>query len=189
MTLNWADIFILSVLGISAILSLFRGLVREVLSLVAWVVAGWIAFKFAGPVGAKFAGAVSLPSVRMALAFIVLLVATLIMFGVINFLIGKLIDSTGLTATDRMLGMIFGLARGLAIVTVLVAIAGLTPVPRDPWWNESQFLRHFEQLARYAISWLPPEFAKHFAYDTTPPGAAAPATEQSADQPAAKRAP
>ena len=182
MTLNWVDIFILAVLGISAVLSLFRGLVREVLSLVGWVVAGWVAFKFAGPVAAQFAGAVSLPSVRMALAFGALLVGVLLVFGVLNFLTGKLIDSTGLSSTDRMLGMLFGLARGVAIVTVLVALAGLTPVPRDPWWKESRFLGHFEQLARYAIQYLPPEFAKHFAYDapSSPPAAPAPA-------PAAKR--
>ncbi|MBI2800530.1 MAG: CvpA family protein [Gammaproteobacteria bacterium] len=167
--MNWIDIFILSVLGISAVLSLFRGLVREVLSLVAWVVAGWVAFKFAGPVSAHFAGAVSLPSVRMAVAFGLLLLGVLLVFGVFNFLLGKLIDSTGLSGTDRLLGMFFGLARGIAIVTVLVALAGLTPVPRDPWWKESRLLDHFEQLARYAVHWLPPEFAKHFSYETASP--------------------
>lgn len=166
MTLNWVDIFIFSVLGISAVLSLFRGLVREVLSLVAWVVAGWVAFKFAGPVSKHFAGAVSLPSVRMALAFGLLLVGVLLVFGVLNFLIGKLIDGTGLSSTDRLLGMFFGLARGIAIVTVLVALAGLTPAPCDPWWKESRLLDHFEQLARYAIRWLPPEFGNHFSYET-----------------------
>ena len=165
MALLWSDIFILTVIGISALLSLFRGLIREVLSLVAWLVAGWVAFKFAGPLGDQMAGMVSVPSVRMALAFIGLLIAVLCVFGVLNFLLGKLIDSTGLSATDRMFGVIFGLARGIAIITVLVMLAGLTPLPRDPWWRESLFLSRFEQLAKLAIAWLPPRFSKHFEYD------------------------
>lgn len=165
MALHWSDIFILTVIGISALLSLFRGLIREVLSLVAWLVAGWVAFKFAGPLGDQMAGMVSVPSVRMALAFIGLLIAVLCVFGVLNFLLGKLIDSTGLSATDRMFGVIFGLARGIAIITVLVMLAGLTPLPRDPWWRESLFLSRFEQLAKLAIAWLPPRFSKHFEYD------------------------
>ena len=165
MALHWSDIFILTVIGISALLSLFRGLIREVLSLVAWLVAGWVAFKFAGPLGDQMAGMVSVPSVRMALAFIGLLIAVLCVFGVLNFLLGKLIDSTGLSATDRMFGVIFGLARGIAIITVLVMLAGLTPLPRDPWWRESLFLNRFEQLAKLAIAWLPPRFSKHFEYD------------------------
>jgi membrane protein required for colicin V production len=162
---HWADIFILTVIGVSALFSLFRGLIREVLSLVGWLEAGWVAYQFAGPLGAQMAGVVSVPSVRMALAFLGLLIGVLIVFGVLNFLIGKLIDSTGLSATDRLLGVIFGVARGVAIITVLVMLAGLTPVPRDPWWRDSMFLTRFEQLARFAIAWLPPEFAKHFAYD------------------------
>ena len=81
MALHWSDIFILTVIGISALLSLFRGLIREVLSLVAWLVAGWVAFKFAGPLGDQMAGMVSVPSVRMALAFIGLLIAVLCVFG------------------------------------------------------------------------------------------------------------
>jgi membrane protein required for colicin V production len=166
MNLQWIDIVILVVVGISALLGLFRGLVREVISLVGWVVSGWLAFKFAGPVAQHLANVVSLPSARMALAFIGLLLSSLLVFGIIGFLVGKLVDSTGLTGTDRMLGVIFGFARGVAVVTVLVILAGLTPVPRDPWWHQSRFVGHLEQLAKIAIKWLPPNFAKHFSYES-----------------------
>jgi membrane protein required for colicin V production len=165
MSLQWMDIFILSVIGVSSILGLFRGLVREVVSLVGWVVAGWVAFKFAGPVGEHFGSVVSVPSLRMALAFIALLVGVLLLFGIFNFALGKLIDSTGLTGTDRMLGVLFGIARGIAIVVVLVILAGLTPLPKDPWWRQSLFIGHLEQLAKLGISLLPAEFAKHFDYE------------------------
>ncbi len=163
--LSWVDIFVLIVLGISALLSLFRGLVREVLSLVGWIVAGWCAFKFSGPVGELFGNAITMPSMRTAVAFVGILIGVLLVFGILNFLLGKLIDSTGLGATDRMLGMVFGAVRGAAIVTVLVMFAGLTPLPKDPWWRQSMFLPHFEALAKLAIDWLPPEFRKHFDYD------------------------
>ncbi|MGH8598069.1 MAG: CvpA family protein, partial [Gammaproteobacteria bacterium] len=145
MDLQWIDIFVLAVIGISAILGLFRGLMREVIALAGWLVAGWVAFKFAGPLGEQFADAISLPSVRMALAFLGLMVVTLFVFGVLGYLVGKAIDSTGLTGTDRMLGVAFGVVRGIAILTLLVILAGLTPLPRDPWWRQSQFIGRLEQ--------------------------------------------
>ncbi|MSR16010.1 MAG: CvpA family protein [Gammaproteobacteria bacterium] len=162
--MQWMDIFILSVIGISSILGLFRGLVREVVSLGGWVVAGWVAFKFAGPVGEQFGMMISIPSLRMGVAFVTLLVGILMLFGIFNFLLGKLIDSTGLTGTDRMLGVLFGVARGVAIVALLVILAGLTPLPKDPWWRESLFIGHLEALAKLGVSWLPEKFAKHFDY-------------------------
>ncbi len=167
-SLNWADMVVLTVIGISALLSLHRGFLREALSLVAWVVSGWVAFKFAGALAVQLTGVISVPSVRTGLAFLAILVVALIGFSVLNVLLGKLIESTGLSATDRLLGMVFGLGRGIAIITVLVMLAGLTPVPRDPWWRASILLGHFEQLARVAATWLPPEFGKHFAYDGAP---------------------
>ena len=182
MTLQWMDIVILSIIGISAILSLFRGFVSEVVSFLGWIVSGWVAFKFAGPVGECLAGVVSLPSVRMALAFVALLLGSLLLFGILNLLIGKLIDSTGLSGTDRMLGIVFGVARGVAIVTVLVILAGLTPVPRDPWWRESRFIGHLEQLAKIGIALLPQKFGEHFDYspgETLAPYTPAPARPSS----------
>jgi len=177
--LNWADIFVLTVLGISALLSLLRGLVKEVLSLVGWVVACWLAFRYSGPAGVVLAGTFGVPpSVRTAIGFIALLVGVLLLFGVVNFLIGKLISGTGLGATDKMLGMLFGIGRGLAIITVLVIFAGLTPLPRDPWWHQSSFLPRLVPVANWAIDWLPVEFAKHFDnYERVPPAGGAGASQ------------
>jgi len=93
-----------------------------------------------------------------------LFLATLFAGGLINFLIGKLIKATGLSGTDRMLGIFFGLARGIAIVTVLVLLAGLTPLPKDPWWHESQFIPHFQQLAMILRGLLPPQYAAYFNF-------------------------
>ena len=162
--MNWADIAILSIIGISALLSLFRGFVREVLSLAAWVAAFWVAFTFTEQGADYLTDYISIPSARYVAAFVVLLVATLFVIGIINHLVAKLIDKTGLTGTDRMLGMVFGIVRGVAIVGVIVFLAGLTPVPRDPWWNESILMGHFQELALIAISFLPPDLMSHFSY-------------------------
>lgn len=162
--MNWADIAILTIIGISAVISLFRGFVREVLSLVAWVAAFWIAFTFTGRASDLLLEHVSIPTARYVLAFIGLLVISLIATGIINHLIGRLIDKTGLSGTDRMLGVVFGLVRGVAVVGLIVFLAGLTPVPRDPWWHESVLMAHFQELALIAISFLPPDLMTHFSY-------------------------
>ena len=162
--MNWADIAILIIIGVSALISLFRGFVREVLSLLAWVVAFWIAFTFTNQASNLLIEYVSIPTARYVLAFIALLFASLFVTGIINYFIGKLIDKTGLSGTDRMLGVVFGILRGAALVGVLAFLAGLTAVPRDPWWRESVLIRHFQELAMLAISFLPPEVMKHFSY-------------------------
>lgn len=162
--MNWADIAILTVIGISALISLFRGFVREALSLVAWVLAFWIALTFAEQASGWLVDYISIPTARRVLAFIGLLVVALLTFGIINHFIGKLIDKAGLSGTDRMLGLIFGVIRGIAIVGVLVILAGLTQVPRDPWWSESVLMHHFQDLALTVIGWLPSDLVKHFSY-------------------------
>ncbi|HTT07235.1 MAG TPA: CvpA family protein [Gammaproteobacteria bacterium] len=162
--LIWVDIGILAVIGISTLISLFRGFVREVLSLVAWVAAFWVAITFSPQLADLLTSKISVPSARTFLAFGALFLATLFAGGLINFLIGKLIKATGLSGTDRMLGIFFGLARGIAIVTVLVLLAGLTPLPKDPWWHESQFIPHFQQLAMILRGLLPPQYAAYFNF-------------------------
>lgn len=164
MGMNWADIFILTIVGISALISLFRGFVREVLSLVVWVAAIWLARTFMGRGAELLASQVSVPSVRLGAAFLAILLAALLVGGLVNHLIGLAIAKTGLSGTDRMLGVVFGVLRGAAIITILVLLAGLTPVPKDPWWQRSILMGHFVSAARMALGYLPPDVAKHFSY-------------------------
>ena len=162
--MNWADITIICIILLSAVLSLFRGFVREVLSLVAWVVAFWAAMAFWGQVAVMLAPYIAIEFPRMVLSFLAILVGVLLVFGIINFIVGRLMASTGLSGPDRMLGALFGMLRGAAIVTVLVVLAGLTPLPGDPSWAQSRMLVGFQSAALLAIGQLPPEFGKHVSY-------------------------
>ena len=160
----WVDYAILSVIGISALISILRGFVREALSLIGWVVAFWVSLTFADDVAVHLQQEIPVPSLRLAAAFLGLLLGSLLLAGAVNFLAAELVDKTGLTGTDRMLGIIFGVARGAAIVGVLVLLAGFTTVPQDPWWHESVLLRHFQAMAIEARGLLPEEVAANIRY-------------------------
>jgi membrane protein required for colicin V production len=161
----WVDFAILILLGLSMLVSLWRGFTREALSLLAWIAAFWVGFTFAHLPAHYLTGYVSTPSARLALGFLGLFLVTLLLGGVVNYLVCKLVDTTGMSGTDRMLGIFFGLGRGIVLVALLVLLAGLTPMPHDPWWKASLFIRHFEQLAIWMRDLLPPEIAGHVVYD------------------------
>ncbi|RME32671.1 MAG: CvpA family protein [Gammaproteobacteria bacterium] len=161
--MQWVDVAILGVIGVSALLSLLRGLVREVLSLVAWVLAFWVAIRFS-PTLAPSLDFLTVPSARQFLAFLSLFLVTLLTGGLINHLVGKLVDSTGLSTTDRVLGMVFGLVRGGAIILLLVLLAGLTPLPGDSWWQQSRLIGPFQELAMRTLAYLPPDISRHFSF-------------------------
>ncbi|TCK17781.1 membrane protein required for colicin V production [Thiogranum longum] len=160
----WVDYFILAIITISALLSLWRGFFKEALSLVTWVAALWVAMLYFGDFSGYLSQWIETPSVRRWVAFAVLFVATVIAGGVVNFLVGKLVEKSGLSATDRALGMVFGVARGAVIVAVLVMLAGLTSVPQDPWWNESLLLAHFQDMAMWLRSFLPASIAENIQF-------------------------
>jgi len=85
----------------------------------------------------------------------------LIAGAIVSFLMRKLIAGSGLSGSDRMLGMVFGLARGLVLVTLTILLLGFTPLPRDPWWHRSQLVPAFEGYATWLSARLPPEVTKH----------------------------
>ena len=160
----WIDIAIVALIVLSAVLSLFRGFVKEALALASWLVALWVAMIFYEDVARVLAQWISEPSLQKILAFSILFVTVLLIGAVINYLAGKLVSKTGLAGTDRMLGVVFGIARGAVIVTILVLLAGLTPMPHDHWWRESQLLHYFQDFAIWMRNYLPKEIADNISY-------------------------
>lgn len=135
--MNWLDYAILAVIALSVVISLIRGFVREVISLAVWVAAFWIGIQFSDDVAVHLSDYIASPTLQLGAAFAALFVATLIVGAVINYIAGQLVGRTGLTGTDHYIGVIFGLVRGVAVVAVLVLAAGLTALPREPWWQDS----------------------------------------------------
>ena len=164
MEFAWIDVVILALIALSAILSLFRGFVREAVALATWLVALWVSMAFYEDLAAILSQWISTPSAQRITAFAVLFICVLLLGAIINFLAGKLVDKTGLTGTDRLLGIVFGVARGGVIVAILVLLAGLTPFPQDPWWQDSQFIGYFEELAMWMRSYLPEDIADNITY-------------------------
>ncbi len=150
MSFNWVDALILGVIAISALISLSRGFIKEALSLVTWIVAGVIAWMFGGSLAHHFEPYIDTPSVRIIAACALLFVVTLLIGALINFLLAQLVRATGLTGTDRLLGMVFGAARGLLLIVILVGLLSLAPVQHDSWWQQSTLIPHFLLIADWS---------------------------------------
>jgi membrane protein required for colicin V production len=153
--MNGADVAILAVLAVSVIVSLFRGFIKEVFSILVWVAAVFAAFQVATPLAGSLAPFIELPSARVIVAFAAVFLLVLVVGGLIGFLVGKMVEKTGLSPTDRLFGMLFGLGRGLVIVVVAVMLLRATPFAEDPWWRESRLMPTFEMLAERAHAYLP----------------------------------
>lgn len=153
--LIWIDYCLLGLVGASALVGLVRGLVREVFSLALWGCAGWLALNHSHAVAVHLEQVIPLPSARLVAAFALAFLGVLMAGGMVGFLLHKLVSSTGLSGTDRLGGLLFGLARGGLIAAVLVALAGLTPLPQDPWWKQSQLIPPFQALAVWLRGQVP----------------------------------
>lgn len=149
--MNWADWTIVGILAVSSLISLKRGFVKEALSLVNWVAAFVIAMTFRDPLAHLLAESVQTPSIREMLAFALLFAATLIVGAMVNYLVGELVRMTGLSGTDRLFGMIFGMARGvIVVVAILILLPPIVPVHQDPWWAQSSLIPQFLMLEDWA---------------------------------------
>ncbi len=114
------DIGVLVIIGISCLIGVFRGLVKEALSLAFWVGASVAAGLFSGKVGQHLSGAISSPALQKVVAFLLIFILVVFVGGLISSGISKLLNKAGLGAADRALGAVFGIIRGVVIVTVIV---------------------------------------------------------------------
>jgi len=161
--MSWVDLIIIVIIIISALISLVRGFVKESLSLASWILAGFIALRYFTPLAELLEPYIESPTIRTATGFAILFVSSLIIGAIINFMASQLVTKTGLTGTDKSLGVVFGAARGVLIVTMLVLLAGLTPMPSEPWWNDSAMIEYFSDMANWIKDILPQDVASRFS--------------------------
>ena len=137
-TLDW---LIIAVVVLSTLLSLKRGFVKEVMSLVTWVVAFIVAVKFTSPLQSLLVDQVQNDQIRYIVAFIALFIATLVIGALVNFMLGSLVQATGLSSTDRVIGMLFGFVRGALIVVAFISLLSLSPaIEKSDMWKSSQLV-------------------------------------------------
>jgi len=143
----WFDFVILAVIGVSTLISLMRGFIREAFSLAGWILAFFVAKWFYLELAGLLADHISTPSLRMGIAWGSLFFLTLTISGLVNFLLSQFIERAGLSGMDRMMGMAFGAVRGVLITAVLIiGLKSFTPVQQDSWWQRSILVPHFELL-------------------------------------------
>lgn len=133
-----ADVVIVVVIVASAFWGVLRGLVKEIAALGIWVAALLLGVVFAAPLGAVIAETLG-PRLQVAVGFAAVFIAVLVAGALLQRILARLIDSTGLTGTDRTLGLLFGAVRGG--IVVIVALIVLRPFEEElPWWPESQLI-------------------------------------------------
>jgi len=160
----WVDLVIIGIIVLSALISLIRGFVKESISLVTWVVAGLLALRYYGPMADLLEPFINSVTLRQWVGGGILFVATLVVGAIVNFIVSQLVSKTGLSGTDKALGVVFGGARGVLIVTMVVLLAGLTPMPEASWWQDSIMIEFFQQLAQWLKGVIPADAVGEFGF-------------------------
>jgi len=141
---NLFDYLLLAIVGLSMVLSLWRGFVREIISLIGLVAAFITAGRTSGLVGDALGDWIPNATAAEITGFALVFIAVMVVVGLIGALLRKLLDMAELTATDRTLGMLFGLARGLLLIGVFFLIYTTYAKTDGPWMKKSL-------LAPYAV--------------------------------------
>jgi membrane protein required for colicin V production len=151
-SLDWA---IVAVVGVSVLLGVLRGFVREVLSLAGWVVGIWLALRYASALGRQLPFDLPWAEARTAIAALAIVVGVLLVAGLIAWVLGKLLAAVKLSGTDRLLGAFFGLLRAALVVMLFTVFGGRTALAQQPLWRESLLIPLAEAAVRFASPLLP----------------------------------
>ncbi len=158
------DYVVLAVIALSLLIGVWRGVVSEILALLAWIAAFLCARLWAEPVGDVLMAADVAPHWRQIAGFLLVFVGVLVGFSLARWLVSRLIKAVGLGSLDRLLGALFGIARGVLLVWLGVLLAGLTALPAQPWWQTAMLAPPFETAVLASKPWLPPDLAKRIRY-------------------------
>ncbi len=162
------DYVILGIIAISALFGVLRGFAREAVALASWVVAFWVAFQFGPVLASRLESQIATPSLRLGAAYAGLFLGVLILGGLAGYLLTRLIHATGISGTDRVLGLVFGALRGVVIILIAILLAGLTVLREDAWWQQSVGIRYLEPWAEKLRDMLPEEVKAYLKGEPEP---------------------
>ena len=158
------DFAVLALVGASVLLGLWRGVVSEILALAAWVAGFFAARQFWRDIGGVFSPWLSDPALRLAAGFATVFLTVLVVFALGRFVVSLLLRAVGLGVVDRLLGAVFGVARGVLMVLAAVLVGGMTSLPKEPWWRDAVLAPPLETAVIAAKPWLPPDVTKRIRY-------------------------
>jgi len=158
------DYLVLFVLVSSVVISTMRGLVKEILSLLGWVVAFVVANAYGAGLAPLLPALVPGETVRLMVAFVALFLGVRILMGLLSLALGALIEASGLSLADRGLGGLFGLARGVVIVLAAVILCSMTSIPQQDFWKDALLSPLAETGARTVKPFLPAALAQHVQF-------------------------
>ena len=157
------DYVVLVIVVASVAIGAWRGVIGEIIALIAWVVAFFVA-KWWGSEVAQLFTAISDPALRVVAAWVAIFVVVLMLMALVRLAVRGMLKALGLTLSDRLLGILFGMMRGLAIVLALVAVGGMTARPKERWWSDAYFSAPLETALLAGKPWLPPAVSKRIRF-------------------------
>jgi len=163
--MTWLDFAALGVMAVSVAWGIWRGVVREVISVGGWVLAFMAANVLGVPLGEALPRAIPSVELRMLLAFVGVFIVTLALATIAGAFVSKVVKTAGLEGLDRLLGALFGIARGALIAVAFAVLAGLTALPRQPAWRDSVVGPPLARTAQMLEPWLPRALASRLRYD------------------------
>ena len=159
------DIVILFAILLPTIVGVIYGFLNIIFSLISWLVSLGLAVKLVPYFSPLLDNYIDTPILRIILAFIALFILCLLIMSGLSYFVVKLLGKTGLTAADRILGLFFGMGLGVAIVTVVVFLAGFTAFPKEVWWKESKLMEPFETLSVWGSNFLGESVTRYHSYE------------------------
>lgn len=166
MSTEWIDLLIIGVIALSALTGLFRGVVKEIIALIIWILAVWIAYQYSPRFSSLLKNYIHDPTAQTVVVFILIVLVVLILGAIINGIIGFVLKKSGLGVIDKILGMVFGFVRGVFIVSVVLATVKMTSLPYEQYVKKSSMCAAVDPAVKWVSQYIPALIARIKSVDT-----------------------
>ena len=158
------DYVVIGIVGLSLLFGLWRGVVSEIVALAAWFIGIYAAVEHGALAGEMVFSGVADPSMRALAGCVLIFVGVLVAMSLVRWAVRNMVKALGLSVSDRLLGMVFGLVRGALITMVLVGLGGMTAAPTQAWWRDATLAQPLETAVLAVKPWLPDDLAKRIRF-------------------------